>query len=174
MADQPPKLAMSNARGVLLKENQKKDNKALGLIQQVLSESIFSNISSDESSNKAWDTLETCYQCVIKVKNVMLQNLRKDFENLKMKDDETIDSFMTQVMSVVNQLQQCGEYLPDQHVNEKLLRFLPKKFEVVVVPVEEFKNLRHMHIDELTGSLIAHESRMNRYDARPLENTFKS
>ena len=31
-----------------------------------------------------------------------------------------------------------------------------------------------MHIDELTGSLIAHESRMNRYDDTPLENDFKS
>ena len=31
-----------------------------------------------------------------------------------------------------------------------------------------------MHIDELTGSLLAHESRMNRQDDTPLENAFKS
>ena len=31
-----------------------------------------------------------------------------------------------------------------------------------------------MQIDELTGSLLAHESRMNRYDNTPLENDFKS
>ena len=31
-----------------------------------------------------------------------------------------------------------------------------------------------MHIDELTGSLISHESRMNKYDDTPLENSFKS
>ena len=43
----------------------------------------------------------------------------------------------------------------------------------MVVPIEEFKNLSQMHIDELTGSLIAHESRMNRYDDTPLENAFK-
>ena len=30
-----------------------------------------------------------------------------------------------------------------------------------------------MHIDEQTISLIAHESRMNRYDDTPLENSFK-
>ena len=48
------------------------------------------------------------YQGVTKVKNVMLQNLRRDFENLKMKDNETVDNFMTQVMSVVNQLRQYG------------------------------------------------------------------
>ena len=57
---------------------------------------------------------------------------------------------------------------------EKLLRCFRKNFEAVVVPIEEFKNLSHMHIYELTGSVIAHESRMNRYDDTPLENAFKS
>ena len=91
-----------------------------------------------------------------------------------MKDSEIVDNFMTQVMSVVNQLRQYGEDLPDQHVIEKLLRCLLKKFEAVVVPIEEFKNISQMHIDELTCSLLAHELRMNRYDDTPLENAFKS
>ena len=38
------------------------------------------------------------------MKTVKLQNLRRDFENLKMKDNESVDTFMTQVMSVVNHL----------------------------------------------------------------------
>ena len=53
---------------------------------------------------------------------------------------------------------------------EKLLRCLPNKFEEVVVLIEEFKNLSQMHIGELTGLFLAHESRMNRYDDTPLEN----
>ena len=51
--DQAAKLALLNVERVLLKENRKKDNKALGLIEQCLSESIFPNISSAESSKKA-------------------------------------------------------------------------------------------------------------------------
>ena len=31
-----------------------------------------------------------------------------------------------------------------------------------------------MHIDEMTCSLISHESRMNKHDDTPLENSFKS
>ena len=158
-----------NVECVLLKENKKKDNKALGLIQQGLRESIFPKISSAESSKKAWGTLETCYQGVTKVKNVKLQNLRRDFENLKMKDNETIDNFITQVMNIVNQLGRYGEHLSYQRVIEKLLRCLPKKFEAVVVLIEEFKNISKMHIEEMTGSLISHESRMNMYDDTPVE-----
>ena len=100
--DVASKLALSNADRVLLKENRKKDNKALGLIQQGLNESIFMNIASAASLKLAWDILETYYQGVSKVKTVKLQNLRRDFENLKMKDNENVDTFMTQVMSVVN------------------------------------------------------------------------
>ena len=50
------------------------------------------------------NSFKSCYYGVTKVKNVKLQNLRRDFENLKMKDSETVDIFMTQVMSVANRL----------------------------------------------------------------------
>ena len=96
------KLALSNVDHVLLKKNRKKDNKALGLIQQGLNESIFMKIASAASSKMAWDILETYYQKVSKVKTVKLQKLRRDLKNLKVKDNESVDTFMTQVMSVVN------------------------------------------------------------------------
>jgi hypothetical protein len=163
-ADVATKLALSNADRVLLKENRKKDNKALGLIQQGLNESIFTKISSVVSSKMAWDILETYYQGVSKVKTVKLQNLRRDFENLKMKDNESVDTFMTQVMNVVNQLRQYGDDIETKRVIEKVLRSLPKKFELAVVPIEEFKDLSLMQIDELSGSLVSHESRISRYE----------
>ena len=94
-ANQAVELALTNVECVLLKENRKKDNKSLGLIQQGLSESIFPKITSAESSKKSWDTLETCYQGVTKVKNIELHNLRRKFENMKTKDNATIDNFMT-------------------------------------------------------------------------------
>ena len=56
--DQAAELDLTNDERVLLKKNQKNDNKALGLIQQGLSESIFLEISSAESSKKAWETLD--------------------------------------------------------------------------------------------------------------------
>ena len=111
LADQVAELALSNVEHVLLKENRKKDNTALGLIQRGLSESIFPNISNIESSKKDSNTLETCYQGVNKVKNVKLQKLRRDFENLKMKDSEIVDSFMIEVMNVVNRQRKYGEDL---------------------------------------------------------------
>ena len=91
------------------------------------------------------------------VKISKLQNLRRDFENLQMKDLDSIDSFFTQAMRIVNQIRSYGETLGDQQVVEKILRSLPNKFDSRVVAIEESKDLSLLSIDELMGSLLSHE-----------------
>ena len=102
---------------------------------------------------------------------VKLQTLRTQFEMLKMTDSETIDQFMTKVMGVVNQLQMNGEELDDQRIVEKVLRCLPKKFDMIVT-VFELRELTKLSMEELTGSLSAHEARIN-FDVSNLEHAFK-
>jgi hypothetical protein len=91
-----------------------------------------------------------------------------------MKDNESVDAFMTQVMSVVNHLRKFGDDIENKRVIEKVLRSFLKKFEPVVVPIEEFKDLNLMQIDELIGSLVARESRISRYEEGSMEDSFKS
>ena len=112
-ANQATEMALTNAKQILLKENRKKENKSQSLIQQGLTQTIFLKVSSLVSSKKSWNTLETSYQGVSKVKIVKFHNLRRDFENLKMKDSESVDSFMTHFMNVVNHLRKYGEDLSD-------------------------------------------------------------
>ena len=73
----------------------------------------------------------------------------------------------------VNQLKMNGEQLPNQKLVEKVLRTFPKKFDAVVVAIEESKDLKQLSVDELLGFMLSHESRMNRYDDS-LENEFRS
>jgi gag-polypeptide of LTR copia-type len=82
---------------------------------------------------------------------VRLQTLRGELESMKMKE------YITRVQVVVNQLIRNGEALTDARFVEKILRSLTGNFENVVCVIEESKNLAKLTVDELVGSLEAHE-----------------
>ncbi|XP_074323653.1 uncharacterized protein LOC141660557 [Apium graveolens] len=162
--DAAAKAALSNAEKMILKETRKKEKKALYTIIQGVDESTFEKISNAKTAKDAWEILQKSFQGVEKVKKVRLQVLRGEFENLKMKSSENIGEFVTRLKTVTNEMKRNGESLDDVRVIEKLLRSLTRKFDYVVTSIEESKDLSTIPIDELVGSLQAHEQRMNQYD----------
>jgi len=74
-----------------------------------------------------------------------------------MKDSEDVSSYITLVQTIANKLKHNGETLTYARVMEKILRSLTGDFENVVCATEESKNLEEMTIDDLEGSLKAHE-----------------
>ena len=68
-----------------------------------------------------------------------------------MKEPETVNQFMTQLTSLVNQLIVYSEDITDQRVIEKVLKSLQLLFELAVaVIVEEAKDTNQMQVYELT------------------------
>jgi hypothetical protein len=67
-----------------LRENRKKNSKALFFIQQAMHDSIFPILDATTKSKEAWDVLQQTYQGTNKVKVVKLQSLRREFETLYM------------------------------------------------------------------------------------------
>ncbi|XP_059075217.1 uncharacterized protein LOC131875188 [Cryptomeria japonica] len=139
-----------------------------------MDESIFPKVLIATRSKKAWETLEIAYQGNTKVKVAKLQSLRRNFENLQMKESESVGQFMNQVLNVVNQIRSNGEELKDKKVIEKLLKSLPSKFDFIVVAIEESKDLSQLSVDELMGSLLTHKSRLNRNNNTSFENAFRA
>ena len=97
-----------------------------------------------------------------KVKTTKVQMSRRDFETLCMNECENVDSFFTHVIGLVTQIRSHGETLEERRIVEKLLRSLPARFDVIVVAIEETKDLSQFLADELHASLISHEHRLNR------------
>ncbi|XP_074351769.1 uncharacterized protein LOC141690912 [Apium graveolens] len=163
-ADAAAEVALPNAEKTALKESRKKDKKALYTIFQGVDESTFEKISVAKMAKEAWEILQKSFQGVEKVKKVRLQVLRGEFENIKMKASENIGEYATLLKTVTNEMKTNGESLDDVRVMEKLLRSLTRKFDYVVTSIEESKDLSTISIDDLVGSLQAHEQRMNQYD----------
>ena len=154
-----------------LKELRSKDKAALYMLFRAVEESGFEKIT--RASKEAWDTLEKVFKGTDRVKQVCLQTLRGKLESMKMKESENVSDYITRVQTVANQLNRNGEMLPETRVVEKILRSLTDNFENVVCAIEESKDLAKFTVDELAGSLEAHEQRKKKKE-EPLDQALQT
>ena len=104
-------------------------------------------------AKEAWQILETTYEGMKKVKDTKLQMLITRFEELRMSEDESFDSFYSKLNEVVIDKFNLGEKTGDLKVVQKILRSLLKSFRVKVTAIEESKDLDEIKVQELIGSL---------------------
>ena len=58
-----------------------------------------------------------------------------------MKNNESLQNFLSRVTTIISQTKSYGEQLNDQTVVAKVLKSLTPKFDHVVVDIEEYKDL---------------------------------
>ncbi|KAJ1436780.1 Zinc finger, CCHC-type [Sesbania bispinosa] len=164
----------SNAQLSALKAVRAKDKAALYLLYRAVDESGFEKIANAKSSKVAWDTLEKANKGDKRVKQVRLQTLRGELENMRMKESESVSEFITRVETVVNKLNRNGENLSSNRVVEKILRSSTDDFENIVCAIEESKDLSTLTLEELAGSLEAHEQRRKNKKGESLEQALQA
>ena len=101
--------------------------------------------------------METTYGRTKKVKDTKLQMLTVHFEELKMSEDESFDSFYSKLNEVVVEKFNLGEKTEDSKIVRKILRSLPESFRAKVTTIEESKDLNDIKVQELVGSLQTYE-----------------
>nr|GEW30017.1 retrovirus-related Pol polyprotein from transposon TNT 1-94 [Tanacetum cinerariifolium] len=151
-----------------LKEKRMKAKTALYLLFQSVDESGFEKIAGASTAKQAWDTLEKGYKGADRVKQVRLQTLRGELEAMRMKETEGVSDYITRVQTVVNKRKRNGETLPDTRIIEKILRSLTENFKNVVCAIEESKDMEDLTIEELAGSLEAHNKERTKRSKNPL------
>ena len=129
------------------------NSKVLNAIFCGVSPEEFHRISHITVAKEAWEILETTYEGTKKVKDTKLQMLTTHFEELKMSEDESFDSFYSKLNEVVVGKFNLGEKMDDSKIVRKILRSLPESFRAKVTAIEESKDLDDIKVQELVGSL---------------------
>ena len=163
---------LSDTQKKKLKEARQRNANALSMIQRAIADSIFPRIMRATTAQEAWEILQKEYLGDSKVRAVKLQSLRRQFENTKMKDNETLKEFSDRFIELVNQMKTYGEKLTDQTIVEKVLMNMPEKFDNVVSVIEQTKDLSTLSVEELMGSLKVAEQRLIRHSEKPVESAF--
>ncbi|KAH7538065.1 hypothetical protein FEM48_Zijuj03G0159600 [Ziziphus jujuba var. spinosa] len=156
------------------KQNIQRDARALLFIQQGVSKSMFPGISNPTKSKAAWEILKQQFGGHEKVISIKLQTLWREFDNLAMTDNETIQEFFSRAFAIINQIRSYEDTVAEQKIVGKIFRCLPAKLEHIVAAIEESKDLKTYSLDKLFGYLEAHEKRMSRFSNQPVEKAFKS
>ena len=101
----------------------------------------FHKISHVTIAKEVWEILETTYEGTKKVKDTKLRMLTTQFEELKMSEDESFNSFYGKLNEVVIGKFNLGEKTEDSKIVRKILRSLPESFCPKVTAIEESKDL---------------------------------
>ena len=134
---------------------------------------VLEQILDHRTAKIVWDSMKQKFGGNQKVKESILNALRREFEILEMKKDESIKNYFGRVMIISNKMRSNGEDMPDKKIVEKIMYTLAEKFTYVVVSVEESKDTDNMFIDELKSSLVVHEQKFRRSSINGEEQLLK-
>ena len=156
------------------KDEKKKGSKALFFLQQALADEMFPRIMGATSAKEAWDILKEEFHGSEKIRIVKLQTLRRELENIKMKDSETAKNYYARIKEIVNQMSAYGETISDKKVVEKILVSVTGKYDPIITAIEESKDITKLSVTELMGSLEAYENRLSQRNEDSVESAFQS
>ncbi|KAA3483056.1 pleiotropic drug resistance protein 3-like [Gossypium australe] len=78
-----------------------------------------------------------------------------DFENLKMKEEETVKQYSDRIMFVVNSIRLLGDQFSEARMVEKVIATLLERYEAKISSIEDSRDLSSITLTELINALCA-------------------
>ncbi|KAK2411444.1 hypothetical protein QL285_046720 [Trifolium repens] len=146
------------------REQMKKDDKVIYFLHQCVDSNVLEKIIEYETAKEAWDALATIYAGDRQTKKANLMALRRQLGQLQMEPNETVAQFVNRLTVLTNQMKSCGETVTNSMKVEKVITGLTPKSDNLVAAIEQSKDLDTLKLEQLIGSLEAHELKLKNRD----------
>nr|KYP31983.1 hypothetical protein KK1_047447 [Cajanus cajan] len=174
-ADPPPLRENPTIAQIKAYEEEKlKKDKTITFLHARLAYHIFTKIMDLKKPKQVRDKIKDEFEGSSKVKFVRLLTLKREFELMKMKDNESVKDYSGRLMDVVNQMRLLGETsFTDQKVVEKIMVLVLERFEAKISAIKESCDLQTLTITELTSKLHAQEQIVSIRSDEAVEGSFR-
>ncbi|XP_076934142.1 uncharacterized protein LOC143600298 [Bidens hawaiensis] len=141
--------------------DEKKDKTARAFIFQAIPEDVLLQVAKKKTVKEIWDSLKTRYLGAKRVQRARLHTLKREFNSLKMMDNESIDAFAGKLSGMISRYSSLGETLEEDVLVRKLFDSVPEKYFKLVASIEQCSDIDSMLFKEAIGRLKAYEDRLN-------------
>ncbi|RYR53126.1 hypothetical protein Ahy_A06g028079 isoform B [Arachis hypogaea] len=136
------------------------NDKVINFIHCALNEHDYMKISTCETAKEIWDKLQITYEGTDQVKESKVFMLVHEWENFKMKDEESIEEALEKLSKIFNNLSMLGTKYNDKQIVTKVLTSLTPKWNSKVNAIVEGRLYDQLTFDQLRGNLLTYEMTM--------------
>ena len=148
---------------------KKKDRLALSAIISAVPEEQLVILDAKKTTKENWEILRQRNLGVDRVIQSHIQGLKRDFERLTISKTDYVVDFAMKFTHIVADLRNLGEMTEEKEVVRRFLRATPSKFDALTLSLEQYGELDKISLDEVIGSLTAHELRLKERESREEE-----
>ncbi|CAA0813554.1 Unknown protein [Striga hermonthica] len=141
------------------------NSKALNAIFGTVDENMFRLISTCTTAKDAWDTLQRHCEGSKSVCQTRLRLLAAKFETIRMLENENISSYTAKLMNIANECYSLGEPISNEKLVAKVMRSLPKRFNMMITVLDVSKDVTAIIFDDLVGTLKTFEMNLESWVA---------
>ncbi|XP_073153353.1 uncharacterized protein [Henckelia pumila] len=133
-------------------------NVAKDILYKTLDKNTFSKIKTCKTGKEIWEKLiQLCEGNEQTKENKLSSVATQKFDNIKMRPGESMTEFDERVNSIVIELNGLGKTYPNREVILKVIRGLPKEWDVKTMAMRESKDLNKLELHDLFADLKAYE-----------------
>jgi len=130
--------------------------KAQYALTQALNKDDLSHIINYKSAYEVWNVHTFTHEGTSQVKRSKTDLLHSKYENLCMLDNEGIDDMLTHFTKITNTLSSLGDNIDNDQNIQKVIRALPKSWEVKATTLKELNDREEMYFCGFIRNLKAY------------------